>query len=158
LTHRHRCDQAQPLVTKHQPQPIPTLPLYRSPLRELAAELRSRGDVRLLQRPKPTLSQQNQQLQISKAVQSVLHLQVVDSTGAVNYTYKNYPTLISGLNPVVLYQVHVQSSGVPTAFNKGLKVHPFQTREAGSVFSEKCLQNSRPIPSPFPARKCFTNE
>ena len=120
----------------------PSVPL--SVYRELAAELQAaEAMLDSCNAQNQHLAKQNQQLrqEISKAVQSVLHLQqVVDSTGAVNYTYKNYPTPdfraklsrpVSGSRPI-----H-RSSRPPLTIQRVEGSSPFQTKEAGSGFSEK---------------------
>lgn len=74
----------------------PSVPL--SVYRELAAELQAaEATLDSLNAQNQYLAKQNQQLrqEIKKAVKSVLHLQqVVASTGAVSWTYADYPTSV----------------------------------------------------------------
>lgn len=120
----------------------PSVPL--SVYRELAANLQAaEAMLDSLNAQNQQLAKHNQQLrqEIEKAVQSVLHLQqVVDSGGAVNWTYTNRGTSdnrpepsrpVSGPRP--MHRSSRPPSGVQSAVEGP---SPFPTRQAGSV-SEK---------------------
>jgi len=120
-------------TTTHTYSPSVPLSVYR----ELAAELQAaEAMLDSCNAQNQHLAKQNQQLrqEISKPFSPFYYSRLLIRLGQLTIRIKIILPRISGLNPVVLYQVHVQSSGVPTAFNnQGLKVHPLSNK--GSWFS-----------------------
>lgn len=122
----------------------PSVPL--SVYRELAAELQA-AETMLdsLNTQNQHLAQQNQQLrqEIDKAVQTVLHLQqVVDFSAAVSWSEEPHATCDFRTQPHRTVNAAPRpmprSSRPLTAVPQPVQdPFPFQTRETGSVFSEK---------------------
>lgn len=122
----------------------PSVPL--SVYRELAAELQA-AETMLdsVNTQNQHLAQQNQQLrqEIDKAVQAVLHLQqVVDSSAAVSWSEEpqatcDFKTQLSRTVNAAPRPMPRSSRPLTAVQRAGEELSPFQTRETGSVFSEK---------------------